>query len=373
MRDLLRKVLTTEPSKRYTVDQIRQHPWMRRVDASVSSGATGVASSTGPEGKTERAAVDATAGDSAVDAEIVEESCALGINREALLEGLVANSHNNATTTYYLLRGRKKRDAEREKLSRRVRENLQQSSSQPAKPNVGAPGAQAAAQAPPATAPAAAPPGSAPSITTAPPAGEPAAKAGNAPPGQQARGGGGAAQQAGGNASKSPPSAAPAAPAAAAAPGTAATSEGAAAGAVAAAAEAAAAAVEAELAAQGRVAVPRLRIPPSQGQGAAATYVSKTARAYRVQRPPGGSTATQSARPGSGTNARRPYTGQRQAGAPGGSGANWRPQPPGARRGSKPGGGRPDGAPSRPGTRGGKTRARGPAAARRAVASQRPY
>jgi 5'-AMP-activated protein kinase, catalytic alpha subunit len=84
-KDLLKNILNTDPEKRYTLKQIRSHPWFNRIPVMINEGLlVGVINIP-------------------VDENLLEKMLKLGYKKEEVRENILNNRHNNATTTYYLL------------------------------------------------------------------------------------------------------------------------------------------------------------------------------------------------------------------------------------------------------------------------------
>ena len=84
-KDLLNCVLCTDPDKRYTIEQIRVHPWCIQTVSEASHGIL-VGYNAIP-----------------VDSYILGKLGELGLSVEVTRKSIEANKHNNMTTTYYLL------------------------------------------------------------------------------------------------------------------------------------------------------------------------------------------------------------------------------------------------------------------------------
>lgn len=84
-RDLLAGILNTDPDKRFTIDQIRQHPWCAQVKVECSPGIL-VGYNPIP-----------------VDPTILARLEEFGLNTETGRKAIEGNRHNHLTTTYYLL------------------------------------------------------------------------------------------------------------------------------------------------------------------------------------------------------------------------------------------------------------------------------
>ena len=92
-QDLLRKVLNTDPEKRYTIDMIRTHPWYTMHYTAIES-------------------VRPWPAEAQEDILKVIEN--LGLDANSTKENLQAGKHNHATATYWLLL--RKREANRPKV-----------------------------------------------------------------------------------------------------------------------------------------------------------------------------------------------------------------------------------------------------------------
>lgn len=85
-QDLLKKILNTDPEKRYTIEMIRSHPWF-----------------TSHMQQSEPVPADLPQ----IQEETIKAAEVLGIDRSLLLESLNNNRYNNATATYWLLQKKK--------------------------------------------------------------------------------------------------------------------------------------------------------------------------------------------------------------------------------------------------------------------------
>ena len=81
-RDFLAGVLNTDPKQRFTLKQIKEHPWFNSMDAPE------IAEEKGPE----------------ISKDLLEEMQIRGFNKDYVKLCLQSNKHNHATTTYRLLR-----------------------------------------------------------------------------------------------------------------------------------------------------------------------------------------------------------------------------------------------------------------------------
>lgn len=92
-RDLINLMLTTDPEKRITIPEIRQHSWYKQIpDASPRW--------------------DAGAEDFKLEDDLLWQIEELGFPRKHTVESLKSKKHNLVTTTYLLLREKKRRLAE---------------------------------------------------------------------------------------------------------------------------------------------------------------------------------------------------------------------------------------------------------------------
>lgn len=91
--DLVARILNTDPVRRYTVEEIRNHQWYMLIPES----SRGIKESDY----------------NAVDEDLLEQLMTLGLPRDYAGKCLKMNKHNHVTTTYHLLAGRKRRLAGR--------------------------------------------------------------------------------------------------------------------------------------------------------------------------------------------------------------------------------------------------------------------
>jgi serine/threonine protein kinase len=84
-RDLLKNVLCTDPENRYTIEQIKQHPWFQQVNQTLETGIM--------------LGYDRLH----IDYNILNELEQYGVSPEQTQKCLEANKHNHMTTTYYLI------------------------------------------------------------------------------------------------------------------------------------------------------------------------------------------------------------------------------------------------------------------------------
>ena len=84
-KNLLKSILNTNPRKRFSLEDIKSHPWFNILKSSPSDGFF-VGRSEFP-----------------IDEDIVDCLQEYNFNKEELLKSLRENKHNHATTSYYLL------------------------------------------------------------------------------------------------------------------------------------------------------------------------------------------------------------------------------------------------------------------------------
>lgn len=85
-KDILAKILTVDPSKRYRIEDIRKHKWWNLSQSQPSTQGIIVGYHRIP-----------------VDEHILEETVKLGFDQNFTKKCIEANRHNDATTTYNLL------------------------------------------------------------------------------------------------------------------------------------------------------------------------------------------------------------------------------------------------------------------------------
>eukprot|EP00929_Paragymnodinium_shiwhaense_P047984 TRINITY_DN24327_c0_g1_i1.p1 TRINITY_DN24327_c0_g1~~TRINITY_DN24327_c0_g1_i1.p1 ORF type:complete len:855 (-),score=194.10 TRINITY_DN24327_c0_g1_i1:279-2843(-) len=90
VRDLVARMLTTDPEQRITIPRIRAHPWYQQISE---------ASHCIPESEGERV----------LDEEALDQLDHFGFPRDYAVRCLQMNKHNHVTTTYYLLVEKKRR------------------------------------------------------------------------------------------------------------------------------------------------------------------------------------------------------------------------------------------------------------------------
>lgn len=84
-KNLLKKILNTNPRQRYTIDDIKSHPWFNQLKPNISEGyLIGV-------------------NDIPIDHDIIKSLEEYDFDKEEMINNLKQNRHNHATTAYYLL------------------------------------------------------------------------------------------------------------------------------------------------------------------------------------------------------------------------------------------------------------------------------
>jgi len=91
VKDLIAGLLTAEPSQRFTVANVRAHPWYRQIPES----------SVSPR--------ELAPGQLGLDEDVLQELDAYGFPRDYAVRCLELNKHNHLTTTYYLLVEKRRR------------------------------------------------------------------------------------------------------------------------------------------------------------------------------------------------------------------------------------------------------------------------
>lgn len=84
-KTLLKKILNTNPRKRYTIEEIKDHPWFHLVKPEMQPGYL-----MGED-------------DVPIDQDIVEACEGYDIKKDVLIQNLKENKHDHNTTSYYLL------------------------------------------------------------------------------------------------------------------------------------------------------------------------------------------------------------------------------------------------------------------------------
>ena len=94
-QDLILHILAKDPEERYSIEQIRAHPWYRQVSQRIEPG------------------IIVGLQRMAWDSEVLRYCEELGFSEELTTGSLEANKHNQATTSYYLLLRKKLREGGR--------------------------------------------------------------------------------------------------------------------------------------------------------------------------------------------------------------------------------------------------------------------
>ena len=84
VKDLIRRILETNPRKRYTMEDVRRHPWYRQV-TSIPQPMSFLPSTLAE-----------------VSPVVLRRVTELGLDPKAVADAVIRNAHNHATTTYYL-------------------------------------------------------------------------------------------------------------------------------------------------------------------------------------------------------------------------------------------------------------------------------
>jgi serine/threonine protein kinase len=85
-KDIIKRILTTDPLKRFNIQQIREHAWFNIVSPSIINEGLFITQMKIP-----------------IDLRLVEKMSEFGFSKEEALEYISKNRHNHVTTTYYLL------------------------------------------------------------------------------------------------------------------------------------------------------------------------------------------------------------------------------------------------------------------------------
>ena len=97
-KDFLHKILNVNPEKRYTIEQIKNHPWFNIINPKLNMS----------EGLLLHVFIVP------IDENILDEMVKkLKFNEEEVRANLIANNHNHTTTTYYLLLRKKLREGKK--------------------------------------------------------------------------------------------------------------------------------------------------------------------------------------------------------------------------------------------------------------------
>ena len=85
-KDMIVKILNTDPEKRFKIDDIRKHPWFNMVKCESNFNGTLIGIDNQP-----------------IDEALLEKMGDYNINHDYAIKCLEANKHNHITATYYLL------------------------------------------------------------------------------------------------------------------------------------------------------------------------------------------------------------------------------------------------------------------------------
>lgn len=108
VKDLMRRILETDPRKRYTLEDIRKHPWYNQVsDADI------------PKDDLSKEEQELT------KTEVLKAIDVAGINKQAVLDGIASHCCNSLTAMYYLLeqKHRAQRLKETDKNGKQIQQN----------------------------------------------------------------------------------------------------------------------------------------------------------------------------------------------------------------------------------------------------------
>eukprot|EP01066_Platyproteum_vivax_P017531 Platyproteum_vivax@DN7388_c0_g1_i3.p1 len=122
VKDLIQGMLTTDPARRMTIDQIRQHPWFMRQTTVATQ-----PSHRGGRGKTSRFPSCEVAScercmnwwhleRSGPDGEVLAQLEQFGFHKDYAIKCLEMNKHNHVTTSYYLLMEKRHRHRSRTQM-----------------------------------------------------------------------------------------------------------------------------------------------------------------------------------------------------------------------------------------------------------------
>jgi hypothetical protein len=144
VKDLLKKILNTDPKQRYTIAQCRKHPWMQMVtvknityskplprptmllnknklngsSGGGSGGGSGSGSGSGSGGQNPESPTNAGNILASLDQQVLRQCTDLGFKPAQVVEGLVNKLENSATKAYQMLCSRKKKLAEAQRKKR---------------------------------------------------------------------------------------------------------------------------------------------------------------------------------------------------------------------------------------------------------------
>ena len=93
-KDLIKKILEVNPKKRIKINEIKEHPWFNMVNRIFNM----------------HDGIDLKKDVMPIDEDIVEKMKNLGFNKMQVRDNILRNYHNNITTTYYLILGKKIRE-----------------------------------------------------------------------------------------------------------------------------------------------------------------------------------------------------------------------------------------------------------------------
>ena len=108
-KDILHKILNIDPEKRYTIKQIKKHPWFNLINPRINMS----------EGLLLNVII------TPIDEKILDEMVnRFKFKKEEIRSNLISNNHNHTTTTYYLLLSKKIREGKKSVGDMRSKEFL---------------------------------------------------------------------------------------------------------------------------------------------------------------------------------------------------------------------------------------------------------
>lgn len=123
VKDLMTKVLNTDPDERYTIDEIMKHPWFNRV-SSFPWPLTTINGKITEDDKQEflnsrtSGGVNTDVKPVPVNMDVIDILDQYGLNKEYAIKWVELNKHNSVTSTYYLIIKNKKREVVQEMIKK---------------------------------------------------------------------------------------------------------------------------------------------------------------------------------------------------------------------------------------------------------------
>lgn len=99
--DLITKVLNTNPESRYSIADIRQHPWYNHIQVEPTKPSSSIITSTTGGIKEEE-----------IDHDVLREVTKLGFKKDVVISYLTQGIYKSATGTYHILLSKKRREEE---------------------------------------------------------------------------------------------------------------------------------------------------------------------------------------------------------------------------------------------------------------------